>query len=97
MAVTSDPGKIGTRVNAGPYTRAFAITEHAANYISHPDDEDRPIATRAILLDIDDTVELILANDTTSVTLDLTGGVVYPFSVKAVRAIAGAGELTGFI
>ena len=61
-----------------PFNRAETLTPDDANELT--------IVTRSIMVNVGGDVVVIFNDDTTSVTLTLQAGVVYPFRVKQILA-----------
>lgn len=58
--------------------KAFAVTTS--------DTDELPVVTRALMVTTDGPVNLILADDTTAVVIQMLAGVVYPFRVRQVKS-----------
>jgi hypothetical protein len=60
----------------GPASSGVAITPHASNEIT---------PTRGIVCAVDGTAAARFTESSADVSLQLTAGVVYPYSIKAIR------------
>jgi hypothetical protein len=89
MALTTDT--VGAtypnaRVSTKSAFNAMAWTPSNTNYIA--DANDRPIATKGILVTVAGNLNLVFTDQTVAeaVVVPVSANVVYPFSVKQIRA-----------